>query len=148
MITLGRLHEMKLYRLIDNIIDKIMSSTNSQWSNKKLLNLIIFITKNDYQLLGLSFILERLAIGDVLMTDCPHIESFRNGRCEDNQYITQLCMYTSWLNNLLCRAMYIHIYYIVYQNFSNQIIATYVYTRLHMCVQKASYIIQVTVEPL
>lgn len=95
MITLGRFHEMKMYTLSDNVIDQIMSSTNSQWSNKKLLNLIISITKNDYQLLALSFILERLAIGDVLMTDCPHIELFRNGRCEDNQHITQLCMYMS-----------------------------------------------------
>ena len=86
MITLERLHKMEMYTISDNVIDQIMSSTNSQWSNKKLLNLIISITKNDYQLLGLSFILERLEAGDVLMTDCPHIESFRNGRCKDNHY--------------------------------------------------------------
>ena len=93
VITLGRFYEIKMYELSDDIIDQIKSSTNSQWSNKKLLNLIISITKNDYQLLGLSFFIQRLATEDILVTNCPHIELFRNGRCEDNQHITQPCMY-------------------------------------------------------
>ena len=93
IITLGRFYEFKMYALSDDIIDQITSSTNSQWSNKKLLNLMISITKNDYQLLGLSFLIQGLAIGDISVTDCPHIELFRNGRFEDNQHITQPCMY-------------------------------------------------------
>ena len=44
-----------------------------------MFNSLISLTKNDNQLLGLSFLIERLTTGDVLISDCPNIESFRNG---------------------------------------------------------------------
>ena len=79
MITLGRFYDTGIYKLSDEVIDQIMSSTNSQWSNKQILNSVISLAKNDYQLLGLSFLIERFATGGRLRTDCPNIESFRNG---------------------------------------------------------------------
>ena len=68
-----------MFRMRDEFVDQIVSSTNSQWSNKKVLNGLISVTENDNQLLGLSFLIERLATGNVLVSDCPTIESFRNG---------------------------------------------------------------------
>ena len=77
MITLQRFYEM--FKIRDEVVDQIVSSINSQWSNKKIFNLLISFTKNDNQLLGLSFLIERLTTGDLLISDCPNIESFRNG---------------------------------------------------------------------
>jgi len=77
-ITVGRFCDFNMYKIRDEVFDQIVSSTNSQWSNKKILNLIISVTNNDYQLLGLSFLIERLATGDVL-SDCHNMEEFRNG---------------------------------------------------------------------
>ena len=68
-----------MFEMHDEFVDQIVSSTNSQWSNKIIFNSLISITKNDNQLLGLSFLIERLTTGDVLISDCPNIESFRNG---------------------------------------------------------------------
>ena len=79
MITLQQFCDIGIYTVPDNFVDLIVSSTNSQWSNKKMLNELISVTKNDYQLLGLGFLIERLATGDLLISDCPKIESFRNG---------------------------------------------------------------------
>ena len=79
MIILQRFYDIKMFKIRDEVVDQIVSSTDSQWSNKKILNLLISITKNDNQLLGLSFLIERLATGGVLISDCPNIESFRNG---------------------------------------------------------------------
>ena len=68
-----------MFEMRDEFVDQIVSSTDSQWSNKIIFNSLISITKNDNQLLGLSFLIERLTTGDVLISDCPNIESFRNG---------------------------------------------------------------------
>ena len=68
-----------MFRMRDGFVDQIVSSTNSQWSNRKVLNGLISVTANDNQLLGLSFLIEELATGDLLVSDCPNIESFRNG---------------------------------------------------------------------
>ena len=62
----------------NKVIDEFLSS-NYKCSNKIILNFLICITKNDNQLLGLSFLIERLATGGLLISDCPNIESFRNG---------------------------------------------------------------------
>ena len=77
MIILQRFYEM--FKIRDEVVDQIVSSINSQWSNKIILNSLISITENDNQLLGLSFLIERLTTGGVLISDCPNIESFRNG---------------------------------------------------------------------
>ena len=62
------------------IFDQIASLTNYWWSpNEIIFILLIYLTANDNQLLGLSFLIERLATGGVLISDCPNIESFRNG---------------------------------------------------------------------
>ena len=79
MITLQRFYDIGIYKLRDEVVNQIISSTDSQWSNKKLFNSLVSITANDNQLLGLSFSIERLATGGVLISDCPNIESFRNG---------------------------------------------------------------------
>ena len=79
MITLQRFYEINIYEIPDEVVDQIISSTNSQWSNRKILDGLISATKNDNQLLGLSFLIERLVTGGVLISDCPSLESFRNG---------------------------------------------------------------------
>ena len=80
MITLGWLYDIiDVDKICSEFVESIISSTNSYRANKNILNLLIPTTENDYQLLGLSFLIERLATGDVLMSDCPNIESFRNG---------------------------------------------------------------------
>ena len=79
MITLGRFFDIEMYKICDEVINQIVSSTNPQWSNKKILDLLISVTKNDYQLLGLSFLIETLATGDIIICDCPNIASFRGG---------------------------------------------------------------------
>ena len=79
MITLQRFYEIDMYKVPDEVVDEIVLSTNSQWSNKKIFDGLISVTKNDYQLLGFSFLIERLATRNVLISDCPVIESFRNG---------------------------------------------------------------------
>ena len=80
MITLGWLYDIiDVDKICNEFVESIISSTNSYRANKNILNLLISTTENDYQLLGLSFLIERLATGDVLMSDCPNIESFRNG---------------------------------------------------------------------
>ena len=76
MIILQRFYDIGIR---DEVVNLIFSSTNSQWSNRIVLNGLISITKNDNQLLGLSFLIERLTTGDLLVSDCPNIESFRNG---------------------------------------------------------------------
>ena len=79
MITLQRCYDIKMFGMYDEVVDQIVSSTHSQWSNKIILNGLISVTENDNQLLGLSFLIETLATGDLLISDCPTIESFRNG---------------------------------------------------------------------
>ena len=79
MITLGRFYDIKIYELRDEFVNQVVSSTDSQWSNKKIFNVLISVIENDNQLLGLSFLIERLATGHLLICDCPNIESFRNG---------------------------------------------------------------------
>ena len=79
MITLQRFYDFDIYELRDEVVNQIISSTDSQWSNKEMFNLLVSITANDNQLLGLSFLIERLVTGGVLISDCPSIESFRNG---------------------------------------------------------------------
>ena len=79
MITLGRFYEIDMFKMSDEVVDQIVSCTNSQWSNRKVVNGLISATANDNQLLGLSFLIERLATGGVLVSNCPNIESFRNG---------------------------------------------------------------------
>jgi len=78
MITVGQFCDFDMYKIHDEVFDQIVSSTNSHWSNELILNVIISATDNDYQLLKLSFFIERLATGDVL-SDCHNIEAFRNG---------------------------------------------------------------------
>ena len=78
MITLERFYDIKIIEFTDQAVAQIVSSTNSQLANKKIFDLIISVITNDYQLLGLSFLMERLANG-VVMSDSPYIESFRNG---------------------------------------------------------------------
>ena len=78
MITLERFYDIFI-NLRDEVVNQIVSSTDSQWSNKIMFNSLISLTKNDNQLLGLSFLIERITTGDVLISDCPNIESFRNG---------------------------------------------------------------------
>ena len=78
-ITLQRFYEMNIYEIPDKIVDQIISSTNSQWSNRKILNGLISAAANDNQLLGLSLLIERLVTGGILISDCPNIGSFRNG---------------------------------------------------------------------
>ena len=77
MITLERW--LNMYEICDDDAFEIALSENSQLSNKTIVNRLIAETKNDYQLLGLSFLIERLATGDLLISDNPNIESFRNG---------------------------------------------------------------------
>ena len=79
MITLRRMYDINIYEPRDEVVNQMVSSTDSQWSNKNILNSFISVTQNDNQLLGLSFLIEILATGDVLICDCPNIESFRNG---------------------------------------------------------------------
>ena len=79
MTTLGRFYEINMFNLSDEATAQILSSTNSKWANKMIFDLMIVITKNDSQLLGLSFLMERLATGGVLISDCPNVESFRYG---------------------------------------------------------------------
>ena len=63
----------------DKVVDQIVSM-KLQLSNQTMLDFLITTARNDYQLLGLSFLIERLATGDqALVNDCPNIESFRNG---------------------------------------------------------------------
>ena len=78
-ITLGRIYDIGIFKLHDEFVNQVVSSTDSQWSNKKIVNLLISLSKNDNRLLGLSFLIEKLATGDILICDCPNIESFRNG---------------------------------------------------------------------
>ena len=78
-ITLQRFYDIEMYKIPDEVVDQIISSTNSQWSNRKILNGLISATENDNQLLGLSFLIEMLVTGGVLISDCPNIELFRNG---------------------------------------------------------------------
>ena len=79
MTTLGRFYDICIYKLHDGVVNQLVSSTDSQWPNKMMLNLLISVTKSDNQLLGLSFLIERLATGGILISDCLNIESFRNG---------------------------------------------------------------------
>ena len=79
MITLKRFYDINMYKIQDEFVDQTISSTNPQWENKKIFNALISLTDNDHQLLGLSFLIERLATGDVSITDRPNIESFRKG---------------------------------------------------------------------
>ena len=79
LITLERFCDINLYGMYDEVVDQIVSSTNSQWSNKKILDILISLIENDNQLLGLSFLIERLTNSDVLISSCPNIELFRNG---------------------------------------------------------------------
>ena len=79
MITLKRFYDINMYKIQDEFVDQTISSTNPQWENKQIFNALISLTENDYQLLGLSFLIERLATGDVSITDHPNIESFRKG---------------------------------------------------------------------
>ena len=79
MITLGRFYDVKMYGIYDDAVVQIISSTNSQWSNMQIFNILISLIENDCQLLGLSFLIERLATGGLLISECPNIESFRNG---------------------------------------------------------------------
>ena len=79
LITLKRFCDINLYGMYDEVVDQIVSSTNPQWSNKKILDILISLIENDNQLLGLSFLIERLAYSDVLLSSCPNIELFRNG---------------------------------------------------------------------
>ena len=51
LITLERFCDINLYGMYDEVVDQIVSSTNSQWSNKKILDLLISVIKNDNQLL-------------------------------------------------------------------------------------------------
>ena len=78
MTTLQRFYDIDMYKMSDDVVNKVVSS-DSLWSNKRIFNGLISSTKNDNQLLGLSFLVERLATGDLLICDCPNIESFRNG---------------------------------------------------------------------
>ena len=78
MITVERFFDM--YEICDDgVVDKLVSSTNSEWSNRMILNKLISQVQNDYQLLGFSFLIERLATGAILVSDCPNIASFRIG---------------------------------------------------------------------
>ena len=77
MITLERW--VNMYEICDDEAINIASSKNSQLSNKTIVNRLIIETKNDYQLLGLSFLIERLATGRLLIFNDSNIESFRNG---------------------------------------------------------------------
>ena len=77
MITLARW--LNMYKICDDDAIKIVLSKNAQWSNKTIVNRLITETKNDYQLLGLNILIERLATGDLLISVNPNIESFRNG---------------------------------------------------------------------
>ena len=79
LITLQRFCDIGIYELRDEAVNLIVSSTDSQWSNNIMFNSLISITKNDNQLLGLSFLIERLVTGEALISDSPKIESFRNG---------------------------------------------------------------------
>ena len=79
MVTLERFYDFKMYGIPNEVVNKIVSSTNSHWSNKKIFDLLISATKTDCRLLGFSFLVERLATGGVLLSDCPHIQTFRNG---------------------------------------------------------------------
>ena len=85
LITLERLLDIGKYKIPDEFVIQMKSSTNSWTSNKEILDRLIFNTANDYQLLGLSFVIERLAIGDDAYplyetSDYPHIEPFRKGK--------------------------------------------------------------------
>ena len=80
MITLGRFCDIKMYGIYDDVVDQIISSANSQWANMQIFNILISLIKNDFQLLGLSFLIERLTTGGLLISECPNIESFRNGQ--------------------------------------------------------------------
>ena len=77
MITLA--WWLNMYEICDDDAIKIVLSKNAQWSNKTIVNRLIAETKNDYQLLGISILIERLATGDLLISVNPNIESFRNG---------------------------------------------------------------------
>ena len=77
--TLERLLSILVCPLSDEALTQIVSSTNSEWANMMILNYLISLTANDNQLLGLSFLIERFATGDVFLLNCPDIESFRNG---------------------------------------------------------------------
>ena len=79
LITLQRLSDNNIFELKDTFVDQIISSENSQWPNQIMFNLLISSTENDNQLLGLSYLIERLATGGLLISDCPIIESFRKG---------------------------------------------------------------------
>ena len=79
MITLQRFYDIEIFGISDEIVDHIVSSTNSRWSNKLIFGTLICLTENDNQLLGLSFVIERLVTGGLSISDCPNIESFRNG---------------------------------------------------------------------
>ena len=72
LITLQRLSD-SIFKLKDTFVDQIISSENSQWPNQIMFNLLISSTKNDNQLLGLSYLIERLATGGLLISDCPII---------------------------------------------------------------------------
>ena len=79
-----------MFGIHEDVVDQIVSSTDSQWSNKIIYNQLISFTKSDNQLLGLSFLIERLATGGVLVSDCPNIESFRNGQLYIAMYVRTL----------------------------------------------------------
>ena len=79
MITLERFYDIKMYEISNEAVNEIMSSVNSRWSNKKIFDLLISATKTDCRLLGFSFLVERLTTGGILLSDCPNIQTFRNG---------------------------------------------------------------------
>ena len=80
-ITLKRFIAFDVCTVDDEILIQIIeSSANFQLFNMNIVNILISFTENDKQLLGLSFLIERLATGGVLTSDCPpEIESFRSG---------------------------------------------------------------------
>ena len=91
MITLKRLLDIGKYKIPDEFVDQMRSSTNSRSSNKEILDRLICNTANDYQLLGLSFAIERLAIGEdkyplYEASDYPNIKLFRKGKLRTYEY--------------------------------------------------------------
>ena len=72
MITIERLRTLLNDEIADNCVSK-------QSSNEDIFIMLLNATQSDNQLLGLSIFIERLVTGGLLVSDCPNIESFRNG---------------------------------------------------------------------
>jgi len=58
-----------------HLVDLAISCPNATMSNKIILDLLIFTAKNDFQLLGFSYLLEKIMQDSKLVV----IQSFRNG---------------------------------------------------------------------